>query len=93
MITGSVYVDLTREPSIAGDDQGQDRRALDVLDRCPAGSHVVVDIGEREFVTRDAATWLGRNAERLLIEVRGTDLAAVTRFVRAGRAGDWSVIP
>lgn len=89
MITGSVYVDLTKEPDVA---DSLDRRQLAVLEDCPDGARVVVDIGRRAFVTHDAAVWLHDHDHRLQIEIHGTNPGAVTRFVRAGRAGDWSVI-
>lgn len=89
MIAGCLYVDLTREPDVYG---SGDRQALDVLERCPDGARVVVDIGRREFVTQDAALWLHNHDHRLSIEIRGESPEAIRRFVSAARAGDWSVV-
>lgn len=90
MITGSVYVAL---PELEhGDQPHADRWALCVLDQCPDGASVVVDIGDRQYVTRDAAHWLKKNDHRLQIDIRGTKPEAVLRFVLAAREGDWSVV-
>jgi hypothetical protein len=89
MIAGAVKLDLSREPE--GDQLNRDRRLLQVLDLCPDGARVVVDIGSRQYVSQDAAHWLHKHDHRLQIEVIGTDPAAVLQFVLAGRAGDWSV--
>lgn len=92
MITGSIYVPL---PELKGDWLNQasaDRRALQVLDECPDGAVVIVDIGQREFVTEDAARWLHQHDHRLQIDIRGSQPIAVARFITAARAGTWSVV-
>lgn len=89
MIAGAVKLDLSREPE--GEHLSRDRRLLQVLELCPDGARVVVDIGSRKYVSQDAARWLHEHDHRLQIEVIGTDPTAVLRFVLAGRAGDWSV--
>ena len=89
MITGSVIVDLSSDP---GENFTRDRHRLAVLEHCPAGARVIVDIGSRTFVTHDAAVWLHEHDHRLSIEIRGSDPQAVLRFVLAGREGDWSVV-
>jgi hypothetical protein len=88
VITGCVYVDLTVDP----DDFSRDRRQLAVLEHCPDGARVVVDIGRRRYVTHDAAIWLHEHDHRLAIEIHGVEPDAVLRFVQAARAGDWSVV-
>jgi hypothetical protein len=88
MIRASVYVDLSAEPESGST---LDRRKLSVLERCPTGAHVVVDFGQREFVSRDAAFWLHEQDSRLDIEIRAERPEAVARFVHAARAGDWQV--
>ena len=90
MIAGAVKVDLSREPE--GEHLSRDRRLLQVLELCPDGARVVVDIGGRKHVSQDAAHWLHDHDHRLQIEVIGTNPAAVLQFVLAGRAGDWSVL-
>lgn len=89
MITGRLYVDLTVEPAT---DLSRDRRKLSVLDGCPDGTKVTVDIGRRRFASPDAAWWLHRHEERLEIEILGEDRDAIARFVRAGRAGHLAVV-
>lgn len=90
MITGRVYISLVREPG--GDDWGCDRRALMMLASCPDGAEVVVDIGARAYVSEDAAQWLHEHDHRLQIFIHGSNPSAVATFVRAARAGEWSVI-
>lgn len=90
MITGSIYIDLTREPT--AERPNRDRRALAILEQCPDGARVIVDIGRRTLVTSDAAAWLHEHGARLLIEVRGTRPIAVSHFIAAARAGDWSAV-
>jgi hypothetical protein len=89
VITGTVYVDLRTEP--VGYDDSRDRRRLAALDACPDGSRVVIDVGARSFVY-DLPYWLRGHADRLVIEVRGTDADAVAKLIRVARAGDWSVV-
>jgi len=89
VIRGEVYIDLTLEPDTGS---SQERRKLQVLQGCPDGAVVVVDIGRRNFVTHDAATWLHEHAGRLAITIRGTDPQAVAHFVSAARAGDWTAV-
>ena len=90
MITGSIYIDLSDEGDIIFDNR--DRNALVVLEQCPDGAHVVVDIGGRKFVTEDAARWLHAHDHRLQVDIRGRRPDAVLRFVTAARAGTWSVV-
>jgi hypothetical protein len=91
VITGAVHIDLT-----AADYSSQlartDRHLLDVLNRVPDGARVVVDIGNRKFVTQDAAAWLHEHDHRLSIEIHGTHPEAVAAFIHAGRTGDWGLI-
>ena len=51
-----------------------------------------VEIGERWYVSLDAALFLHTHAERLFIEIVGTDPAAVQRFIEAARTGVDGVI-
>ena len=92
VITGTVYVDLSQVDSAMALYQRGDRYLLDVLNRVPDGACVIVDIGDRSFVTQDAARWLHEHDHRLSIDIHGTDPDAVARFIRAGRAGEWSVV-
>lgn len=87
MITGEVVIDLSSE----GDPERSDRRRLAVLEHCPEGSRVVVNIGDRLFVTQDAARWLHQHDHRLTIVICGSRPHAVAQFIRAARAGEWSV--
>jgi len=90
MITGAVRFDLTMEPGLI---DNRDRRVLAGLSQVPDGARAVVDIGSRQYITEDAAAWLHAHADRLLIEIQGTNAAAVRTFVAAGRAGGaWSVV-
>lgn len=94
MITGCVVINLANV-DLAADPysrQNTDRHMLDVLRAVPDGARVVVDIGNRQHVSQDAAVWLHDHDHRLEVEIRGTDPAAVSRFIRAGRAGSWDVI-
>lgn len=92
MITGSIYVSLPERRDDWMWQGNADRRALRVLDECPDGAVVIVDIGDRDFVTDDAARWLHQHDHRLQIDIRGSRPAAVARFVTAARAGTWSVV-
>ena len=42
-------------------------------------------VGDRDFVSEDAARWLHEHDHRLQLDIRGTNPAAVQRFVRAAR--------
>lgn len=87
MVTGRVFVDLTTEPDLLS---SADRKALSILEHVPTGASVTVDIGHRGYISDDIVHWLHAHAERLVIEIVGTDPAAVTRFVRAAREGhEW----
>lgn len=92
MVTGAVYVDLTQEPDAARETHARDRQRLAVLEHCPDGARVVVDIGRRQYVTDDAARWLHQHEPRLLIEIIGQRPEGVLRFVQAARADDWSIV-
>ena len=92
MITGSIYINL---PELKNDWLNQshaDRRALTVLDDCPDGVTVIIDIGAREFVSQDAAIWLHKHDHRLQVDIRGSRPMAVARFIAAARAGSWEVV-
>lgn len=90
MITGRIRIPLMTEPSL--DDLNRDRRALAVLEACPNGAQVLIDIGGRAYVSEDAARWLHDHDHRLSITIQGSDPRAVATFVRAARVGEWSVI-
>lgn len=89
MISGTIYVDLSMADGSTERGQRPDRYLLDVLPRVPDGARVVVDIGNRQRVSQDAAVWLHDHNHRLEIEIRGTNPEAVATFIRAGRAGEW----
>lgn len=88
-MTGAVRIDLSVEPASA---PSRDRKQLSMLEACPDGARVIVDIGQRTYVSQDAAIWIHDHADRLLIEIVGAYPDAVSRFVQAARAGDWSVV-
>jgi hypothetical protein len=94
VVTGALYVDLTRTcPEDANEEARLDRHALQVLEGAPDGARVIVDIGRRQFVSTDVAVWLFRHGGRLLIEIVAHDPAALHRVVGAARSGEWSVVP
>lgn len=82
MVTGVVAVDISEAGYPAFD-----RQRLDVLTRCPDGARVRVDVGDRLYVSADAARWLHAHADRLEIEVCGADPEVVQRFIDAARTG------
>jgi hypothetical protein len=86
VVTGSVRVKLTA-------DDTRDRYPLAVLERCPDGAVVRVDIGKREWASIDAAVRLHEHADRLLIEFVGTSPEGVQEFVNAARVGVGWVAP
>jgi hypothetical protein len=90
MITGCVRINLSQD-DYSSQLQRTDRHLLDVLHRVPDGARVVVDIGDRKFVTQDAAAWLHEHDHRLSIEIHGTNPEAVAAFIHAGRSGDWGL--
>jgi hypothetical protein len=90
-VTGSVTIKLG-EVNDAYDQCRLDRCRLDVLERVPDGAAVIVDIGDRQFVSQDAAIWIHRHIERLHIRIDGTDPASVRSFVSAAQGGDWRVV-
>lgn len=90
MISGAITIDLS-QADFSSQLQRTDRYLLDVLKRAPEGARVIVDIGDRQHVTQDAAAWLHDHDHRLEIEVHGTSPEAVARFIRAGRTGTWEV--
>lgn len=90
MITGRVMISLHREPDAS--DYARDRRALSRLEESPDGAEVIVDIGARQYVSEDAAHWLHQHDHRLQIVIQGSSPSAVATFVRAARAGEWSVV-
>jgi hypothetical protein len=85
MVTGRITLSLEVEPD---EDWTRDRRVLAVLDRCPDGAEVVVDIGSRQHPTQDAAGWLCKHESRLIITISGSCPEAVSRFIQAARTGD-----
>ncbi|MFC7503206.1 hypothetical protein ACOACQ_17700 [Nocardioides sp. CPCC 206347] len=89
MITGSIYVRMPDDNTLVQDFDGA---ALAILDQCPDGVRVVVDIHRREYFTSSVPTLLHRHGERLHIEITGVDREVVTRVIRAGRAGSWGVV-
>lgn len=92
MITGSIYVKLPELRDDWPNQGGADRRALSVLRQCPDGADVIVDIGDRDYVSQDAAIWLYEHDHRLRIDIRGSKPRAVQEFVGAARAGTWDVV-
>jgi hypothetical protein len=64
-----------------------DRQRLDALDRCPDGVTVRIVVGDRVFVSVDAARWLHRHHRRLAFEIVGSDPMGVQRFIDAARTG------
>lgn len=89
MVTGCVRVDLSYEPDVC---ETTDRRTLTVLEQCPDGVRVIVDLGDRRHITYDAVHYLHEHGSRLTIEVTGSNPETVALFVRAARAGDLAVI-
>lgn len=84
MITGEVLVRLTAEPEIGST---LDRRKLAVLEQCPDGARVVVDIGRRQYVPHDVVRCLHEHDHRLDITIQGESPAAIGKFVQAARSG------
>jgi hypothetical protein len=85
VVTGRITVLLDVEPDT---NWTRDRRQLAVLDRCPDGAEVLVDIGNRQHPTPDAAGWLCKHESRLAITISGSCPEAVSRFIHAARSGD-----
>ncbi|SDS21275.1 hypothetical protein SAMN04488570_1381 [Nocardioides scoriae] len=92
MITGNVYVDLRKSSDDPYQECRADRRRLAVLERCPDGASVLVDIGRRQYISEDAARHLHEQDHRLAITIQGDLPEAVARFVRAARDAEWSVV-
>lgn len=88
MITGCVVIDLTAEDRL----HDVDGARLAELALVPDGCEVVVNIGNRPYVSQRAADLLSQHARRLLIKINGTNAAAVGAFVRAARRGYWQVV-
>jgi hypothetical protein len=90
VITGTVFIDLSEVDTGMAQFQRADRYLLDVLSAVPDGARVVVNVGDRRYVSQDAAVWLHDHDHRLEIEIQGTDPRTVARFIRAARCGgDW----
>lgn len=89
MIRGQVYVDLRTEPELFST---LDRQRLSILDRCPSGATVIVDLGARDFLTADTLYWIKHHEARLDIVIQAQDPEAVARFVLGGRAGHAEVV-
>jgi hypothetical protein len=87
MIRGTVRIDLSVDVEL-GDTR--DRQQLSVLENCPDGAHVIIDLGARRHVSQDAATWLHQHDARLDIEICAERPDAVGALLRAARAGQWS---
>lgn len=81
-VAGVVSVDITEAGYPAFD-----RQRLDVLAQCPDGATVRVEVGDRLYVSEDAARWLHGHRDRLDLEIVGTDPDTVQRFVDAARTG------
>lgn len=81
-MTGVVVVDISEVGYPAFD-----RQRLDVLSRCPDGALVRVEVGDRPYVSEDAARWLHAHADRLLITISGIDPETVQRFIDGARTG------
>lgn len=90
MITGQITVSLEREPD--AEDWGRDRRALAVLEQCPEGATVRIDVGHRKFISQDAAACLHRHDCRLAIVIDGAYPEVISKFIHAARTGEWSVV-
>lgn len=88
MITGCVVIDLTTEDRL----HDVDGARLAELDLVPDGCEVVVNIGNRSYVSQRAADLLHEHDHRLSIRISGVSAAGVGRFVRAARDGCWSVV-
>lgn len=86
---GVVAVDLSVDVfAVDGPrDWNRDRRALAVLETCPDGAGVLVDIGSRTFASPDAALFLHEHDRRLVITIVGVDPRGVASFIEAGRLG------
>ncbi|CAN5398296.1 hypothetical protein BH11ACT8_BH11ACT8_04340 [soil metagenome] len=91
-ITGSVTIRLYADDENLTVLQSADRRALLCLAEIPDGAAVTVDIGERRYVSADAARWLHEHIDRLHLRIDGTKPEAVADFVKAARDGYWSVV-
>lgn len=87
VITGLVVIDLTVE-DLCHDVDG---RQLEDLALVPDGGEVLVNVGNRRYVTQRAADILHEHDHRLLIRIAGTNPGTVGTFVRAARDGYWSV--
>lgn len=81
-MTGIVLIDLRGR-----DDDRDDRRRLAVLENCPHGATVRVDVTGRWFLSPSAIAGLHEHALRLELEIVGSDPATVHRFVTAARLG------
>lgn len=92
MIGGRIVIDLSAVSSDGWEEAHSDRHKLQVLDQCPDGVEVVVQIGQRRYISQDAAYWLHQHDARLQILIEGADPKAVQHFVAAARAGEWSVV-
>lgn len=89
MVTGSVYVDLSTEPDLF---DHRDRRELWKLETVPDGARVVVFIGSRKCVPTEAADYLHRYADRLVIEIQGAPEADVAAWIEGARTGVLGVV-
>lgn len=89
MITGSIYVRMPAESTLV---QDLDGAALEILDQCPDGVRVVVDLHGREYFTPSVPMLLHRHGDRLHIEITGVNREVVARVIHAGRAGSWDVV-
>lgn len=85
MLTTVLLIDLSSQVrSDSGDftygDDADDRHRLDGLGRLPDGSRVVISVGSRKFVSSSAKAFIGPHVDRLVVQVEGTDSAAVAQW-------------
>lgn len=92
MIGGRIIVDLSAADANAASEAHTDRSRLQMLEHCPDGAEVTVFIGQRRYVSQDAAVWLHEHDSRLEITIEGADPDVVLKFVRSARSGEWSVV-
>ena len=79
MITGTVRLDLSRES------ERHDRRAIGELYGIPAGSRVILHVGDRRFTALWTVEHLRQYVDSLHFDVQGTT-AAVAAWVHDLRA-------
>lgn len=85
-IAGRVTIDLSADLDTF-DPGYDDRRRLDVLHRCPDGVEVVIQLGQRQYLTEGAVQWIHEHGDRLRITIEGPFPDTLMDIVRATRAG------